>query len=186
MSEINLNIKTKKTYDKIRIAGVVEDSIVDGPGMRIVIFTQGCPHNCEDCHNTGTHDFNGGFEADIELLAEKIVNYKTNKVTISGGEPFCRAGELVSLIKKVKAKKNIDLFVYTGYELSELFEIAENDKTVKNLLAETNFLKDGKYIAEKKSLECFYRGSENQNIYDITCYPNSKKVRMIKNKEEME
>ena len=84
---------------KIRMSGVVEESIVDGPGIRYTVFVQGCPHHCEGCHNPQTHDFNGGYEDDTDNIYSKIVeNPLIDGVTFSGGEPFCQAKPLAELI----------------------------------------------------------------------------------------
>ena len=64
---------------RLRIAGTIGESIVDGPGIRYVLFTQGCPHGCPGCHNPQTHDFNGGKEVDTEMLLADIVKKELNK-----------------------------------------------------------------------------------------------------------
>jgi len=171
--------------EPIRLAGIVEDSIVDGPGVRFVIFVQGCPHNCEGCHNKKAQDFDGGFNADIYKLADKILNSKTSKLTFSGGEPFCKAKELVRVAQLVKEAKDVEIITYTGYLFEELLEMAETDKDVKELLSVTNYLVDGRFEKDKKTLDWFYRGSSNQRIFDITCYPNSTKARLIEKREDL-
>lgn len=89
--------------DTVRISGLINDSIVDGPGIRLTIFTQGCPHHCEGCHNPQTHDFNGGEDATIESLLEKAKsNPLLDGVTFSGGEPFCQAKQLYELGLEIK------------------------------------------------------------------------------------
>ena len=182
--------KERETYslavaEPIRLAGIVEDSIVDGPGMRFVIFVQGCPHNCDGCHNKKAHDFDGGFNADIYKLADKIIRAKTTKLTFSGGEPFCKANELVRVAKLVREVKDVEIITYTGYLFEELLEAAKTDKDVKELLSVTNYLVDGRFEKDKKTLDWFYRGSSNQRIFDITCYPNSTKARLIERREDL-
>ena len=105
-----LNTACHKT---LRIAGTVNDSIVDGPGIRYVIFTQGCPHHCEGCHNPQTHDFAAGQEADIEKIINEILgNPILSGVTFSGGEPFCQAEALVPIAEVIKKhKKHTKYFV---------------------------------------------------------------------------
>ena len=89
---------------KIRIAGLVNDSIVDGPGMRLTIFCQGCPHNCKGCHNKHTHDFKGGYDMDIDEIVEKAKKNKIlSGVTFSGGEPMC----LFTACKKNKSRNRL-------------------------------------------------------------------------------
>ncbi|MEG2259298.1 MAG: 4Fe-4S cluster-binding domain-containing protein, partial [Oscillospiraceae bacterium] len=99
----------------LKIAGIVGDSITDGPGIRTAVFVQGCPHKCEGCHNPQSHDFNGGTEMDIDEIFKKIEqNPLLSGVTFSGGEPFCQAGGLAELGKKVKSL-GLEIAIYTGY-----------------------------------------------------------------------
>jgi len=169
----------------MRLAGIIEDSIVDGPGVRFVVFTQGCPHNCDDCHNRESHDFDGGFAADINKIAEKMINSGVDKLTFSGGEPFCQAGELAKLAKLAGTeKRGVEIITYTGYLYEDLLKMAETDSGVKELLAVTNYLIDGKYDKSKKTHDRFYRGSSNQRVFDVTCYPNSTRARLIERRED--
>ena len=83
---------------KLRISGIVEESIVDGPGLRFVVFTQGCPHHCKGCHNPQTHDFNGGEERDVRAIFEMFMeNPLLSGITFSGGEPFVQPQPLCIL-----------------------------------------------------------------------------------------
>ena len=152
---------------KIRIAGTVNDSIVDGDGIRFVVFVQGCIHNCDGCHNPQTHDFSGGFETDTDSLLEKILaNPLLDGVTFSGGEPFCQPLPLYELGKKVK-ENGLNLVCYTGFTFEELLEISKQDEDVKNLLGICDVLIDGPFIMSKKNLLLKFRGSENQRILDV-------------------
>ena len=82
----------KEQEKELMLAGVMDESIVDGPGIRYVVFVQGCPHRCEGCHNPQTHDFSGGQTADIPKILEEIdSDPMISGVTFSGGEPFCQA-----------------------------------------------------------------------------------------------
>ena len=164
---------------KLRIAGMVLQSTVDGPGMRYTIFVQGCPHSCAGCHNPSTHDFDKGTEVGIdEIYAQIKRDPLTKGVTFSGGEPFCQAEALAELAHMIEPlKKNI--LVFSGYTFEQLCEMADRDKGVKNLMSAANYLIDGKFEMEKRDLKLLYRGSSNQRILDITCYPNSKNVREI-------
>ena len=84
----------------LRLSGVISESIVDGPGFRYVVFTQGCPHGCPGCHNPQTHDFNGGTLIDpLTLLPEIDENPLLAGVTFSGGEPFCQPEALLPLAR---------------------------------------------------------------------------------------
>lgn len=137
---------------KLRIAGTVNDSIVDGPGIRFTIFTQGCPHHCEGCHNPQTHDFNGGEIVEADEIIEKIKkNPLLDGVTFSGGEPFCQAETLADIGKEIKSL-GLNVITYTGYTFDEIYE--NRDKNHWNeLLSVTDFLIDGKFILQQKGLE---------------------------------
>ena len=152
---------------KIRIAGTVNDSIVDGEGIRFVVFVQGCIHNCEGCHNPQTHDFSGGFETDTEELLTKILsNPLLDGVTFSGGEPFCHPAPLYELGRR--AKENVlNIVCYTGFTFEKLLEMSKKDKDILNLLGICDVLIDGPFILSKKNLLLKFRGSENQRILDV-------------------
>ncbi len=110
----------------IRLAGVIRESIVDGPGIRFVVFVQGCPHHCEGCHNPESHDFSGGYDCDPEkILAEIKKNPLLDGVTFSGGEPLCQAAALLPLAKEIK-KLGLNLFIYTGSIFEDLLK-EQND-----------------------------------------------------------
>lgn len=144
---------------KIRISGLIQESIVDGPGLRFVIFMQGCVLNCKNCHNPQTHNLTGGYEIDTDEIIQTICeNPLLDGVTISGGEPFLQEKQLIPLIKKIK-QHNLSTIVYTGYT----FEKLKN----KDLLNYIDYLIDGPYIEELKSLSLMYRGSSNQRFIDV-------------------
>jgi len=151
----------------IRISGVVCQSIVDGPGLRFVIFTQGCPHKCEGCHNPETHSFNDGYDCEIDkILVEIAKNPLLKGITISGGEPFCRPAELLPLVKAVR-KKGMDVYCYSGYTFEELMAMSEMNAAVAELLMLTDVLIDGRFVLEERDLEIKFRGSRNQRILDM-------------------
>lgn len=150
---------------KLRIAGLADDSVVDGDGCRFTIFVQGCPHNCPHCQNPDTHDFNGGYETDTELIWEKIqANPLLSGITFSGGEPLCQPVPLTQLAKKAHAA-GLDVWCYTGSILEEL--TARRDADIDALLEEVDVLVDGPYIHERKDLTLRFRGSGNQRVIDL-------------------
>lgn len=150
---------------KVQIAGVVEESIVDGPGIRYAVFVQGCPHHCPGCHNPQTHSFEGGYEADTEELFAQLKQDPILKgVTLSGGEPFCQPAPLAELAKQVHSLGR-DVVTYTGYTYEQL--TAMEDPAVHGLLDETDLLVDGPFLQERKNLELRFRGSENQRLIDL-------------------
>jgi len=153
---------------KLKVSGIIEESIVDGPGLRFSVFTQGCPHCCPGCHNPGTHDFDGGYEMDIdEIFRQFKANPLLSGITFTGGEPFCQPEPLYHLGKKVKAMgKTIVLF--SGYTWEQLIEKSHQEIYVKQLLSIGDILIDGPFIEEAlKDLELLFRGSSNQRIIEL-------------------
>lgn len=149
---------------QLRIAGIVENSIVDGEGIRYTIFVQGCPHACPGCHNPQTHDFQGGTLTETETLLKAIADDPLlDGVTFSGGEPFCQAAVLAELGKQIHAL-GLNLVTYTGYTFEEL--LAGNRPDWMALLTETDILIDGRFEQDKKSYDCRFRGSTNQRYLD--------------------
>ncbi len=148
----------------LRISGIIEESIVDGNGLRFVVFAQGCPHNCKGCHNVETHDFNGGNEVKISTIIERVSkNALISGVTFSGGEPFCQAEALCTLAKEV-LDLGKDIVIYSGYTIEEL--LALSDPFVRELLSYATILVDGRYVEEERDLMLKFRGSRNQRIID--------------------
>ena len=146
----------------MRIANTVSDSIVDGPGLRFTVFTQGCPHRCPGCHNPGTHDPAGGREVSVaELAAELSGNPLTDGLTLSGGEPFCQAAALLPLAQYVKAA-GLELAAYTGYCWEELTALP--DPAVRQLMELCDVLIDGPFVLAQRNLDLRFRGSANQRI----------------------
>lgn len=149
----------------MRIANTVEDSIVDGPGLRVTVFTQGCPHNCPGCHNPDTHDPQGGRESSVDqLIAQLAVNPLTRGLTLSGGEPFLQGEDCARLAAAAHAK-GLDVWTYSGYRYEVL--AAGEDPGWRALLAETDVLVDGPYLEKEKSYEIHFRGSRNQRLIDV-------------------
>ena len=162
--------------DTIRIAGVVRESIVDGPGFRFTVFCQGCPHNCEGCQNQATHDFSRGYDCDISRILEAIdKNPLLDGVTFSGGEPMCQAEAFCSLAAEVK-KRNLNIVTYTGYTYEELLIMSEKDIWIKKLLDLTDILIDGRFILSQRDLTLLFRGSRNQRVIDMNLTRNSGKL----------
>lgn len=167
---------------KLRIAGTVNDSIVDGPGIRYTIFTQGCPHHCPGCHNPQTHDFAGGQDADMEKILKEIFNNPIlSGVTFSGGEPFCQAEALVPIAEAIK-EKGKHLMIYTGYLLEHLQKM--ESVGVQRLLELADVIVDGPFILAEKNLTLSYRGSENQRVIDMVKTRKSGEVVLYRSEYE--
>mgnify|MGYP000261534653 CR=1 FL=1 len=148
---------------KLRLFGCVNDSIVDGPGLRYTIFVQGCHHNCLGCHNPESHDINGGYVKEIaEILKEIDENPLLDGITLSGGEPMLQVETLIELSKEVK-KRNLNIILYSGYTYEQIID----DVNKKSLLELCDILIDGKFELEKRSLSLLYRGSSNQRLINV-------------------
>lgn len=151
----------------LKLAGIVRESIVDGPGIRFTVFCQGCPHGCPECHNPETHDFSGGTECSIDRLMKEIdKDPLLAGVTFSGGEPFCQAEGFEKMGKLVK-KRGLSLTVFSGYTYEKLMDMAKTDKAVKGLLDITDILIDGPFVRALKDLTLQFRGSSNQRLIDM-------------------
>ena len=150
---------------KIRIANYIEDSIVDGPGLRFALFTQGCPHNCPGCHNPETHDPAGGQEADTdEILSRLFSNPLTSGLTLSGGDPFVQPEACAVLARAAKAR-GLNVWCYTGWTFEQL--LADTRPGVRELLESIDVLIDGPFVLAQRSLELKWRGSENQRVLNV-------------------
>lgn len=150
---------------KIRIAGRVVDSIVDGPGIRYALFTQGCPRACPGCHNPQTHDPNGGVEYTVEQILKEIdSNPLLDGVTLSGGEPFMQARPLVDLAREIKTR-HLNLIIYTGYYWEELIQAQNPDW--HNLIELTDVIVDGPFIQSFHDWKLKFMGSSNQRIVNV-------------------
>ena len=148
----------------MKVAGLVQDSIVDGPGFRFTVFTQGCPHGCPGCHNPETHDPSGGTEVPVSLVIKKLLsNPLTDGVTLSGGEPFMQGADCTA-IARAAHENGLNVWTYTGYTFERLIELSETDVGIKALLYETDVLVDGPFILEERSLSLSWRGSKNQRL----------------------
>ena len=152
----------------LRLAGVMRESIVDGPGIRMTIFGQGCPHHCKGCHNPETHDPNGGYISHPENnLKANEQNPLLQGVTFSGGEPFFQAEAFSELGEEIK-KRGLHIVTYSGYTFEQIMSGIESGKPGwKELLSVTDLLVDGKFVLEEKSLNLLFRGSKNQRLIDV-------------------
>lgn len=149
---------------KIRLASVLQpDSIVDGEGIRTVVWTQGCPHHCPFCHNPQTHDFNGGQLVEIDEIKKEIKNLKgQDGITLSGGDPICQPLECLELAKYAH-ELGMNVWCYTGY----LYEDVLKNEKMKSLLQEVDVLVDGEFKIDEFSLDLYYKGSKNQRVIDV-------------------
>jgi anaerobic ribonucleoside-triphosphate reductase activating protein len=152
---------------ELRIAGITEESVVDGPGLRFVVFVQGCRRRCPGCQNEDTWDPAGGYAVAVTELLEQIKHARLIKgVTFSGGEPFLQPAPLAWLGRQVK-KLGLDVVTFTGYTWEELLSLAQENRAVKELLEASDYLVDGPFILSERDLSLPFRGSRNQRIIDL-------------------
>lgn len=151
--------------ETLRIYGIVTDSIVDGPGYRTAIFTQGCPHHCEGCHNPGSHDPAGGTVMTLDEVAARFTgNPLLSGITLTGGDPMCQPGPCAELARRAHAL-GLTVWTFTGYLYEALLQM--DDPAVQALLAQTDVLVDGPFVLAQRSLELLYCGSRNQRLIDL-------------------
>ncbi len=145
---------------KIRLSSdITFDSIVDGPGLRMVIWTQGCIHGCIGCHNAQTHNLYGGYEIDIDIIINYIKTLKLQRgITLLGGEPFLQQEPLQRIARQAK-KCNLDVWAYTGYTFEELID-KDNPSYLK---------KGGEPFLQQEPLQRIARQAKKCNL-DVWAY----------------
>ena len=161
----------------MRLAGIIRDSIVDGSGIRDVIFLQGCNHHCKGCHNKQTWDFQGGEHWYIGDIFKELSN-SDNDITISGGEPMMQFERVYRLVQLIRQKTNKRVWMYTGNTITEPI-----GRPYQKLAAYVDVIVDGRFIEELKDTNLLFRGSSNQRIIDL---PKSVKANKIVLWEECE
>jgi anaerobic ribonucleoside-triphosphate reductase activating protein len=152
--------------ETLRLAGITDESIVDGPGLRYVVFAQGCPHRCAGCHNPQTHSPSDGYEIGVAELISRFRdaargNPLIGGVTLSGGEPFAQARPLLPFVRFIR-ELGLDLWIYTGWTIEEILSRLDPHETA--LLGCADALVDGRFEEDKKTLEIPFVGSVNQRI----------------------
>ena len=151
----------------VKVAGLEKESIVDGKGIRYVIFAQGCPHKCKGCHNPITHSFDGGCIYEVDELIKDIQSKAyVDGITCSGGECFEQAEAFAYIAERIKTTGK-DVWAYSGYQYDYIFSHKEDKPFWGKLLQNVDVLVDGPYIEEQKDLSLCFRGSSNQRIIDV-------------------
>lgn len=160
----------------VKLAGLVKESVVDGPGIRLVVFFQGCPHHCIGCHNPTSHDPLGGTDSTTEaILAELDKNSLISGITLSGGEPFGQLNAAIELANEAK-RRRLSVVVYTGYIFEELLTKGTEDHRIIQLLNLTDILVDGPFILEQRDISIAFCGSRNQRLIDVPASLMKKEV----------
>ena len=163
---------------KIRLAvsEIQRDSIVDGEGIRTVIWTQGCPHHCPFCHNPETHSYQGGFLLDVNMVEKKIDTLVgQDGITFSGGDPMEQPLACAEIARYCH-EKNLNVWCYTGYTFEQLLEKSKKIPEIMDFLSQIDVLVDGKFIFAEKSYDVVFRGSKNQRLIDVGKSLTLKKV----------
>lgn len=148
----------------MKVLNIIHDSVVDGEGLRTVVFFAGCPHQCLGCHNPDSWFRSNGTNMSLEEILTEIKSNPMNDVTFSGGEPFIQAKQIVPLAKKVKELgKNI--WIYSGFTYEEI--INARDPYQPELLKICDVLVDGRFVLAERDLSLTFKGSRNQRIIQL-------------------
>lgn len=151
----------------IRLSGILYESLANGPGIRRVFFSQGCKHNCPQCFNPETHDFNGGFLWDMdELIGDVKGNPMIKGVTFSGGDPLEQAEKFAYMARNFKSL-GLNIWSYTGYTFEYILENLEDNPYWKEFMENIDVLVDGRFEVDKMQEGLKYRGSNNQRLIDV-------------------
>lgn len=162
----------------LRVADIVNDSIVDGPGLRLAVFVQGCPHRCSGCHNPHTHSFDGGRTLTSKEIVEQFyANPLLEGITFTGGEPLEQASALLPIAKAVQ-ETGATVWLYTGYTWEGLLN--DGDLAVRKLLTYCDVVVDGRFEEERKNLSLRFKGSENQRVLDVSASLSKGKAIILK------
>ena len=166
---------------KIRLAAPLQpDSTVDGEGIRTVVWTQGCPHNCKGCHNPITHSFEGGYLEEIEEVLDEIDSLQyQDGITLSGGDPFMQPDACLEIAKYAK-EKGLNVWCYTGFTFEQLKALGKTKPAIIELLSNIDILVDGKFILEERNLDLKYCGSSNQRVIDVANSLKNGNVELVK------
>jgi len=164
----------------VRIAGVIHESVVDGPGVRFVVFAQGCLHHCRGCHNPETWDPDEGREITLRALTKELrkVPVSVKGITLSGGEPFLQPREMAMLASKAHSL-GLSVTVYTGYLYEELIQMALTNPEIGLLLDETDILVDGPFVEDLKDIQLRFRGSKNQRVIDLLATKATGRISLV-------
>jgi len=147
----------------IKYADIVNESVVDGLGVRVTAFLQGCPRHCPGCHNPLLLSSDGGTEIGEEELADLLLDRISpihRGITFSGGDPLAQADALLNVIFLIRRRNPaLDIWVYTGYDFQQVKELP--------VMRFIDVLVDGPFILEQRDLQAPFRGSKNQRIIDV-------------------
>ncbi len=171
----------------MRLAGYTDESIVDGPGVRCVLFFQGCLHHCPFCQNPSTWPLDKGTEVSLEDVEKVLgkVSETTSGLTLSGGDPFCNLDDAIEVAKIAKYKYRMNVLAFTGYTLEELLIKSEEDERYMTLLSLLDTLIDGRFIMALRSIYINNRGSRNQRCIDVQKTLKDGKIHLVESMMDM-
>ena len=153
------------------VLDIIEETMVDGVGLRTSIYVQGCKHNCPFCHNPQSHDFNGGKEYEVDDLVDIVLADEFADLTLTGGDPMFQVDAVLELCKKVKEKSNKSIWLYSGFTMEQIVQT----RYLARILPYIDVVVDGRYVHELRNTDLPFRGSENQRIIDVQKYLKGEK-----------
>ena len=172
----------------MRYHNITKADMLNGEGLRVVLWTSGCSHHCPACQNVITWNCNDGLDFDDaakEEIFKDLEEEWCSGITLSGGDPMFKGNraDIVSLVCEIREKyPNKSIWLYTGYTWEELLE--EDDDVIKVILNNIDVLLDGKFVLRFASEAIHYVGSSNQCIIDVKkSLKENRKILYIDNSE---
>lgn len=161
---------------QIRLSGPLEhDNIVNGDGLRAVLWTQGCPNHCKGCQNPETWDFEGGFLVDIDEIKERLRAFKGQAgLTFCGGEPFVQPKACKEIADFCRKELGWNIWSFSGFTYEEIKDYGGD---AWEFLKSLDALIDGRFILEQRDLSLTFRGSRNQRLLRLE--PGTAKILSI-------
>ena len=150
----------------LRVLDIIEETMVDGVGLRTAIYVAGCSHNCPHCHNPQSHDFNGGKEYEVDNLVDIVLSDEFADLTLTGGDPMFQVDAALELCKKVKERSNKSIWLYSGFTMEQIVQT----RYLARILPYVDVIVDGRYVHELRNTDLPFRGSENQRIIIVDKY----------------
>ena len=145
------------------IMNIIEDTTVDGPGLRTAIYAAGCSHACPGCHNPASWDIHNGRPMEIEEIVRRILDDPFADVTFSGGDPFYQVEGFTLLAQAIKTNSRKSIWCYTGYSFEQIMQRPK----LACLLPYIDVLVDGRFVRELRDESLRFRGSSNQRLIDV-------------------
>lgn len=164
----NLEEKKIRTYLRcqkkmLSIIDIIEDTMVDGPGLRTSVYCAGCPNACPGCHNPQTWDINVGHPMSTDDIMQVIMADPFANVTFSGGDPMYQAEGFTELARAIHSASSKTIWCFTGYTFEKLMRMPKQ----RELLQEIDVLVDGPFVQAERDPDLYFRGSRNQRLIDV-------------------